>query len=67
MVSWGPWGTLIPSVWSLKEVWAWNHLSLQGNKSLFSWLRHWFKTQSDEVEGRSSRRRGDAGLELLLC
>jgi hypothetical protein len=55
----GPWSTLIPSVWSLKEVGAWNHLPLWGNKSLFSRLRHRLKTLSDGAEDRSSRQRID--------
>jgi hypothetical protein len=59
MVSQVPWSTLIPSVWSLKEVGAWNHLPLWGNKSLFSRLRHQLKTLSDGAEDRSSRRRID--------
>jgi hypothetical protein len=59
MVSRGPLSTLIPSVWSLKEVGAQNHLPLWGNKSLFSRLRHQLKTLSDGVEDRPSRRRID--------
>jgi hypothetical protein len=59
MVSRGPWSTLIPSVWSLKEVGAWNHLLLWGNKSLCSRLRHWLKTMSDGANDRSSRQRID--------
>jgi hypothetical protein len=59
MVSRGPLSTLIPSVWSLKEVGAWNHLPLWGNKSLCSRLRHQLKTLSDGVNDRSSRRRID--------
>jgi hypothetical protein len=34
-----------------------NHLSLWGNKSLCSRLRHRLKTLSDEVNDRSSRQR----------
>jgi hypothetical protein len=59
MVSQDPWSTLIPSVWSLKEVGPWNHLSLWGNKSLFSRLRHRLKTLSDGAEDRSSKQRID--------
>jgi hypothetical protein len=59
MVSRGPWSTLIPSVWSLKEVGAWNHLPLWGNKSLLSRLRHRLRTLSDGAEDRSSRWRID--------
>jgi hypothetical protein len=70
MVGWGPWSTLIPSVWSLKEVRAWNHLPLWGNKSLFSRLRHWLITLSDGAEDRSSRQKIDIdvrpGVGVLL-
>jgi hypothetical protein len=59
MVSRGPWSTLIPSVWSLKEVGLRNHRSLWGNKSLCSGLRHRLKTLSDGVNDRSSRQRID--------
>jgi hypothetical protein len=59
MVSQGPWSTLIPSVWSLKEVGARNHLPLWGNKSLFSRSRHRLKALSDGAKDRSSRRRID--------
>jgi hypothetical protein len=59
MVGWGPWSTLIPSVWSLKEVGAWNHLLLWGNKSSFSRSGHWLKTLSDGAEDRSNRQRND--------
>jgi hypothetical protein len=55
MVSRGPWSTLIPNDWSLKEDGAWNHLPLWGNKSLFSRLRHRLKTLSDGANDRSSR------------
>jgi hypothetical protein len=47
--------TLIPSVWSLKEVGVRNHLSLWGNKSFFSRLRLRLKTLSDGAEDRASR------------
>jgi hypothetical protein len=77
MVSRGPLSTLIPSVWSLNEVGAWNHLPLWGSKSLFSRLRHRLRTLWDGVENRSSRRRIDIdagprvgvllGLMLLLA
>jgi hypothetical protein len=60
MVSRGPWSTLIPNDWSLKEDGAWNHLPLWGNKSLFSRLRHRLKTLSD------GRMIGLAGEELTL-
>jgi hypothetical protein len=70
MVSWGPWSTLIPSIWSLKEVRARNHLPLWGNKSLFSRLRHRLKTLSNGAEDRASRRRIDVdagpGIGALL-
>jgi hypothetical protein len=74
MVDQGPLSTLIPSVWSLKEVRAWNHLPLWGNKFLFNRLRHRLKTLSDGVKDRSSRQRinVDAGpgvgapLDLML-
>jgi hypothetical protein len=59
MVNRGPWSTLIPSVWSLKEVGVRNHMSLWGNKSLCSGLRHRLKTLSDGANDRSSRRRID--------
>jgi hypothetical protein len=59
MVSRGPWSTLIPSVWSLKEVEARNHLPLWDNKSLCSTLRHQLKTLSDGANDRSSKRRID--------
>jgi hypothetical protein len=57
MVGRGPWSTLIPNVWTLKEVGARNHLPMWGNKSLFSRLRHQLKTLSDGENDRSSRRR----------
>jgi hypothetical protein len=56
---WGSLSTLIPSVRSLKEVRAWNHLALWGDKSLSSRLRHRLKTLWDGVEDRSSRQRID--------
>jgi hypothetical protein len=59
MVNRGPLNTLIPSVWSLKEVGVQNHLPLWGNKSLFSRLRHWLKTLSDGANDRINRRRID--------
>jgi hypothetical protein len=43
------------NVWSLKEVGARNHLSLCGDKSLSSRLRHQLKTLDDGAEDRSSR------------
>jgi hypothetical protein len=55
MVNRGPWSTLIPSVWSLKEVGVRNHLSLWGNKSLCSRLRRRLKTLSDEAKDRFNR------------
>jgi hypothetical protein len=66
MVSRGPLNTLIPIVWSLKDVGARNHLPLWGNKSLFSRLRHRLKTLSNGAEDRASRRRIDidAGPEI---
>jgi hypothetical protein len=57
MVNQGPLSILIPGVWSLKEVGARNHLSLWGNKSLCSRLRHRLKTLRDGVNDRSSRQR----------
>jgi hypothetical protein len=54
MSSWVPLHILILSVWGLKEVGAWNHLSLWGDKSLFSWLRHPLCTLLHKVDGRSS-------------
>jgi hypothetical protein len=62
MVSRGPLSTLIPSVWSLKEVGARNHLPLWGNKSLFNRLRHQLKTLRDGAKDRSSRRRIDVDV-----
>jgi hypothetical protein len=69
MVSRGPLSTMIPSVWSMKEVGARNHLALWGNKSLCSRLRHRLKTFSDRANDRSSRRRidVDAGPEVGWC
>jgi hypothetical protein len=72
----GSLSTLIPNVWSLKEIGAQNHLSLS-DKSLSSRLRCWFKTLSDGAKDRSSRQRIDVdagprvgvllGLTLLLA
>jgi hypothetical protein len=62
MVDQGPWSTLIPSVWSLKDVGAWNHQLLWGNKSSFNRLGHRLKTMSDGVEDRSNRRRIDVDV-----
>jgi hypothetical protein len=59
MVGRGPWSTLIPSVWSLKEVGARIHLLLWGNESSFSRSGHQLKTLSDGAEDRSNRRRID--------
>jgi hypothetical protein len=59
MVSRGPWSTIIPSVWSLKEVGVRNHLPLWGNKSLCTMLRHRLKTLSDKVKDRFNRQRID--------
>jgi hypothetical protein len=73
MISRGPLSTLIPSVWSLKEVGVRNHLPLWGNKSLCSRLRHRLKTLSDGANDRSSRRRIDVdvghrvGAQLTLA
>jgi hypothetical protein len=70
MVGRGHWSTLIPSVRSLKEVGAWNHLLLWGNKSTFSRSGHRLKTLSDGAEDRSNRRRIDVdagpGVGALL-
>jgi hypothetical protein len=73
---WGSLSTLIPSVQSLKDVRAWNHPALWGDKSLSSRLRHRLKTLSDGAEDGSSMRRIDVhavpgvgallGLTLLL-
>jgi hypothetical protein len=52
---WGSLSTLIPSIRSLKEVGTRNHLSLWGDKSLSSRLRHRLKPLSDGAEDRSSR------------
>jgi hypothetical protein len=62
MVSRGSWSTLILCVWSLKEVGMRNPLPLWGNKSLCSRLSHQFKTLSDGVNDRSSRRRIDVDV-----
>jgi hypothetical protein len=59
MVSQGPWSTLIPSVWSPKEVGVQNHLPLWGNKSMCSRLRHRLTTLSDRANDRSSWQRID--------
>jgi hypothetical protein len=77
MASRGPLSTLIPSVWSLKEVGAWNHLLLWGNESSFSRSGHRLKALSDGAEDRSSGQRIDIdvrprfgallGLTLLLA
>jgi hypothetical protein len=72
---WGPLSARIHSIWSLKEVGAWNHLSLWGDKSMPSRLRHMWNTLLHGVEGRSSRRRSDTRprvaalltLEFLLA
>jgi hypothetical protein len=62
----GPLSTLIPSVCSLKEVGARNHLLLWGDKFLSSRL----KTLSDGAKDRSSRQRIDIdagpGVSALL-
>jgi hypothetical protein len=58
---WGSLSTLIPSVWSLKEVGPQNHLLLWGDKSLASRLSHVLRTLQDKAEDRSSRRRTDVG------
>jgi hypothetical protein len=61
---WGSLSTLIPRVWSLKDIRVWNHLLLRGDKSMSSRLRHRLRTSWDGAEDRSSRRRidVDAGL-----
>jgi hypothetical protein len=68
---WGSSSTLIPNVRSLKEVGVRNHLSLWGDKSLSSRLRHWLKTLSNGAEDRSGRRRIDTdagpGVGALLA
>jgi hypothetical protein len=71
----GPLNTLIFGIWSLKEVGAWNHLPLWGDKSLASRLRHQLRTLWDGAEGRYSRSRTNVGsrfatlltLALLLA
>jgi hypothetical protein len=73
---WGSLSTLIPSVWSLKEIRARNHLLLRGNKSLASRPRHRVRALWNRAEERSSRQRTDVdtrhgvgvllGLALLL-
>jgi hypothetical protein len=62
MVGRGPWSTLIPSVWSLKEVRAQNHLLQWGNESSFSRSGHQLKTLSDGVEDRSNWQRIDVDV-----
>jgi hypothetical protein len=52
---WGSLNTLIPSVKSLKEVGAQNHLLLRGDKSLASRLRHLLRTLWDGAEDRFSK------------
>jgi hypothetical protein len=52
---WGSLGTLIPSVRSLKEIGAWNHTLLRGDKSLASRLRHRLRTLWDKAEDRSTK------------
>jgi hypothetical protein len=59
MVNRGPWSTLIPTVWSLKEVGVRNHLPLWGNKSMCTRLRHRLKTLSDGANDRCNMRRID--------
>jgi hypothetical protein len=66
---WGSLSTLIPSVWSLKKICAWNHLLLRGDKSLSSRLRHRLRTLCD---GRKMGLAGEKlmlmwGLELVFC
>jgi hypothetical protein len=57
--SWGPLHILILSVQGLKEIGAQIHLSLWGDKSLSSLLRHPLNTLLHEAEGRSTRQRFD--------
>jgi hypothetical protein len=59
LTSWGTLHILILSVWGLKEIGVRNHLSLWGDKSLSSWLRHSLNTLLHRAKGRSSRRRSD--------
>jgi hypothetical protein len=54
---WGSLSTLIPSIQSLKEVRAWNHLPLWGDICLCTRFRHLLKTLSDRLEDRPNRRR----------
>jgi hypothetical protein len=67
---WGSMSTLIPSVWSLKKIGAWNHQLLRGNKSLASRSRHQLRALWNGAEDRSSRRRIDIdvgpGVGVLL-
>jgi hypothetical protein len=66
----GSMGTLIPSIQSLKEIGAQNHMLLRGDKSLASWVRHLLRTLWDGVKNRSSRRRinvdAGSGVGILL-
>jgi hypothetical protein len=55
LTSQGPLHILIISVWGLKEIGAWDHLLLRGDKSLDSRARHLLNTLLCRVEGRSSR------------
>jgi hypothetical protein len=67
---WGSLGTLIPNVWSLKKIGAWNHLLLRGNKSLASRLGHCLRALWNGAEDWSSRRRTNVdarpGVGVLL-
>jgi hypothetical protein len=66
---WGSLSTLIPSVWSLKEIGARNHLLLRGNKSLASRSRHRLIALWNGADDRSSRQRIDIDtrLGLVFC
>jgi hypothetical protein len=67
---WGSLGTLIPSVQSLEETGAWNHLLLRGDKSLASRLRHRLRTLcggGQKIGLASEELTLMWGLELVPC
>jgi hypothetical protein len=67
---WDSLSTLIPSIQSLKEIHAQNHLLLRGDKSLANRVRHLLRTLWDGAKDRSSRCRIDVdagpGVGALL-